>query len=149
MSVERICDAYALAAQKHRQQVDKLGKPYLYHCHEVAIRVRALGADYEMVGVLHDIVEDTDCTLGEIDELFGAVIRDGVDAMTKRDGEEYFGDYLGRIEQNPIARAVKLADAQHNFERASELNDVQKQQKFRNKYKTVIDRLQGKSPSTE
>lgn len=149
MIVERICDAYALAARKHRQQVDKMGRPYLYHCHVVAERVRDQGADYEIVGVLHDVVEDTDCSLEEIDTLFGRIVRDGVDAMTRRDGEDYFEEYLARIEENPIALAVKLADAQHNFERSSEFNDVQKQQKFRNKYKNVIERLCGQSPDTE
>lgn len=149
MSVERICDAYAQAARKHREQTDKLGKPYLYHCHEVAGRVREYGADYEIVGVLHDVVEDTDCTLDDIETLFGKVVRAGVDAMTRRDNEEYFSEYLVRVEENSIARAVKLADARHNLERASEFDDVEKQQRFGNKYKKVIERLQRENPDTE
>ncbi|MGH1352485.1 MAG: HD domain-containing protein [Methyloligellaceae bacterium] len=141
-NTEFISDAYALAAQKHRSQVDKAGNPYLYHCHAVAAAVRELGYEYEIIGVLHDIVEDTDCSLDDIHKAFGDVIRAGVDAMTQRDGEDYFSEYLPRLEKNFIAVAVKLADAKHNFSRVSQIDDPERRDKYAEKYSKVIRRLE-------
>ena len=138
-----ICDAYALAAIKHREQLDKAGKPYLYHCHAVAQAARKFGYKYEIVGVLHDIVEDTDCTLDEIREAFGAEISEAVDAMTHREGEGYFSEYLARVEENAIAKVVKLCDAQHNFSRVEQIGDDVKREGMKSKYSRVIKRLQG------
>ncbi len=139
---ELISDAYALAAQKHRSQTDKAGKPYLYHCHAVAAAVRELGYEYEIIAVLHDIVEDTDCSLDEIRNIFGDVICAGVDAMTQRNSEDYFSEYLPRLEKNFIAVAVKMADAKHNFSRVSQIDDPEKRDKYAEKYLKVIGRLE-------
>ncbi len=141
--VELICDAYALAAQKHRSQTDKSGVPYFYHCLAVAGAVRELGPTYEMVGVLHDIVEDTDCSLDEIRSAFGEEVCNGVDAMTHRADEDYFSEYLPRLEKNIIAIAVKLADARHNFSRTSQLESEEKRKRYAEKYAKVIQKLEG------
>jgi hypothetical protein len=68
--------------------------------------------DAEVVAWLHDVVEDTDVTLDEIDRDFGRRIADAVDAITRRDGE---GDrYYRRVAANPIARLVKVHDIADN-----------------------------------
>ncbi|MDP7468317.1 MAG: HD domain-containing protein, partial [Alphaproteobacteria bacterium] len=82
-----------LAETLHEGQTDKLGNPYIDHVRDVADRVSSLGANYFIVGLLHDSVEDTDITLEKIEEEFGKDVRDGVDGMTKREGEDYFDDY--------------------------------------------------------
>lgn len=103
---------FALAA--HAGQTDNLGRPYGAHVSHVAARCARYGAEYEVVGWLHDIVEDCDIGLDEIERRFGAIVRRGVDAMTHRQGERYFKDYLPRLMSNPIAIVVKYQDADHN-----------------------------------
>ena len=51
--------AKSLAIWTHKDQVDKLGNPYLDHVFHVANAVKELGQDYYVVGLLHDAVEDT------------------------------------------------------------------------------------------
>ena len=99
---ERLKSAVELAEKLHEGQVDKLGIPYIVHVQDVAYRVSGLGEDYIIVGLLHDSVEDTDITLEVIEEKFGKDVRDGVDGMAKKIGEDYFDDYLPRVASNKI-----------------------------------------------
>lgn len=112
---ERLSSAVNLAEKIHEGQFDKLGIPYINHVKEVADRVSEYGEDYIIVGLLHDSVEDTDITLEDIEAKFGRAIRDGVDGMTKREGEDYFDDYLPRVTLNELSRRVKVADSSHNL----------------------------------
>ena len=88
---DRLTQARKLAEEMHRGQTDKLGVPYIYHVLDVANRVKNLGEDIEIVGLLHDAVEDASpdrpLTLDEIEVKFGKAVCDGVDGMTKRKGE--------------------------------------------------------------
>ena len=70
---ERIEQAYLLAAEKHREQRRSSGEPYIIHPLSVAAILVGLGMDSEsvMAGLLHDVVEDTDCALDEIAKKFG------------------------------------------------------------------------------
>lgn len=102
-------DAIALAAQAHRNQTGKDGEPY--------IRVMLAGrTDAErIVGVLHDVVEDTDVSLDDLRARgFSAAVIAGVEAMTKREGEDYMA-FVARCKADPVARQVKLADLADNM----------------------------------
>ena len=107
-----ILKAYELARDAHAGQVDQGGHPYILHLEEVARLVKT--EEEKVVALLHDIVEDTSVTLDDIYKTFGKVIGDAVDAMTKREGVEPFLGYLKRVQANPIARNVKIADMIHN-----------------------------------
>ncbi|WP_220151404.1 HD domain-containing protein [Thalassospira profundimaris] len=109
------------AQRFHAGQVDKLGRPYIDHVSDVAQRASLHGHEAEIVAWLHDIVEDTPVTLAEIEETFGQTIREGVEGMTRRAGEDYFDDYLPRLQHNALARIVKLADMQHNMAKLDDL----------------------------
>ena len=76
------------------------------------------GYQHAIVGILHDIVEDTPTKIDEIYDKFGETIGDAVKAMTHLEGEEYHS-YITRLCCNDIARNVKLADLQHNLETVS------------------------------
>lgn len=102
--------AKALAELCHAGHTDKAGRPYTEHLERVAKSVR-----YPAVAVayLHDIVEDTPCTLDHLVRLGfdeGLIVRP-VDILTRRDGETYF-DYIRRIVKSgdATALAVKRAD---------------------------------------
>ena len=113
--------AIAIAVAAHAGQCDKAGRPYILHPLRVMF---ALEADEErIVGVLHDVVEDTrdrpdGWTLERLRaEGFSAEIVDAIDSVTRRtiDGakEDYFA-FVRRAGANPIGRRVKIADLGDN-----------------------------------
>lgn len=106
--------AYEIACLAHAGQVDKGGHDYIEH--PLAVYKMLDTEEEKIVGLLHDVLEDGDksfFTLDEIREEFGDTVADAVDAVTHREGEEYF-DYLARLAKNKIAVRVKLADLTHN-----------------------------------
>ena len=82
-------------------------------------------------------------TLEEIEALFGRDVRDGVEAMTKREGEDYSADYLPRLQRNPGAVLVKIADSSHNLGKAHLLaaNDPVRAGQLETKYMRVLSTL--------
>ena len=136
--------AFALAA--HEGQTDKLGHPYGAHVAHVAARCARYGAEYEAVGWLHDTVEDCDVNLDEIERRFGAIVRLGVDAKTKRSGERYFQDYLPRVMEHPIGIVVKYQDADHNRAKVHLIEDAETRSRLDQKYGSVL-RILGQAQS--
>ena len=63
--------------------------------------------------LLHDVVEDSNVTLEELSKIFPAEVIEAVALMTHRKDADYL-EYVAAIRENPIARAVKLADIAHN-----------------------------------
>ncbi len=78
-----------------------------------------------------------------VEARFGSIVRTGVDAMTRRDNERYFEDYLPRLQSNQNAVAVKIADASHNWGKAHLLrkSDPKRTRYFENKYKRALEQL--------
>ena len=75
-----------------------------------------LDDQYLIVGYLHDILEDTDCTEDEILKSFNQEVLDAVIALTKGYyGEESRRDYLARVAKNKIATMVKYHDISFNM----------------------------------
>ena len=129
--------AKGLAIWTHKDQVDKLGNPYLDHVFHVANAVKELGQDYYVVGLLHDAVEDSKnkkSLMSDIVFYFDKKIIEAIVSITKKDGEDYFEDYLGRVVSNKIALAVKTADAQHNLMRVRYITDKKLRKKLGDKY---------------
>ena len=106
--------AHEMAVKQHEGQTYG-DSPYLDHVCEVAMSVKQLGYKFVVVALLHDVVEDTDVGLDEIDQMFGPIIAQSVDAITRRQGEVYFEEYIPRVMLNYIAMHVKLADATYNL----------------------------------
>lgn len=67
-----------------------------------------------ITSALHDVVEDTDVTIQDIERVFGSPIVEAVDAITHREGETYRA-YISRCSRNPIARDVKVADLREHL----------------------------------
>ena len=111
----------------HKDQVDKSGMPYVFHPFHVAEQMTDEATT--IVALLHDVVGDTDYTLEDIAaEGFGKEILEAVALMTHEDGVPYL-DYVAKLKENPIARAVKLADLAHNSDlsRIGEIDEETKQ----------------------
>ena len=127
--------AYHLAAKAHENQVRKSGEPYIIHPLCVAIVLADLEMDKETIaaGLLHDVIEDTIMTEGEITEQFGkdvALLVDGVTKLEQLQFSSESGDKtLDRFEMQAenlrkmfLAMAkdirviiIKLADRLHNM----------------------------------
>ena len=86
--------------------------PYIFHHFHVAEQMK--DEVTMIVALLHDVVEDTDYTLDDIAAMgFGQDVVDALALMTHDKNVPYL-DYVARIRNNPVARAVKLADLAHN-----------------------------------
>jgi len=140
---ELIARGYAFAADFHRTQLDKAGEPYIRHPIRVTFEVAHMGPEYELVGLFHDLVEDTACTLDDIRKIWGATIADGVAAITHHGDEDYFAEYLPRVMQNLHARTAKKADANDNLKRLHQISDTDKRATMEAKYRKVLDLLSG------
>lgn len=100
--------ALVVATEAHQGQFRRDGiTPYIEHPKAVSELVGS--PILKSVALLHDVVEDTKITLDDLKKLFPKKVVSAVDAMTKRDGEEYLA-YIKRVNRNPTARIVKLAD---------------------------------------
>lgn len=78
-------DAYELLSEKHSGQRQKVnGRPYLEHPVSVAADVSQAGFDPELIAaaLLHDIVENSDVSVGQVRERFGDRVGELVEAMT-------------------------------------------------------------------
>ncbi|MCK2000318.1 GTP pyrophosphokinase [[Brevibacterium] frigoritolerans] len=105
--------AIDIAKKYHQGQVDKGGNPYIDHPMAVMDRLETI--EEKIVGVLHDIVEDTVLTLEDLLELgFPEFIVEAIDSVTRRD-DETRGEFIKRAKQNAIGRKVKIADILDNM----------------------------------
>ena len=99
----------------HKRQVDKCGESYYLHPLRIAAHFQELNdADAAIVACLHDLVEDTSCSLGYLEDRYPESIVDAVDAITRRENETY-KSYMRRMVKNDIARRVKRQDILDNL----------------------------------
>ena len=104
--------AMKLCFRAHKEQTDKSGIPYVFHPIHLAEQMETEAA--VCVALLHDVVEDTDYTLEDLRAMgFNQNVIEAIRLMTHAEGVPYL-DYVAKIKENPIARAVKLADLAHN-----------------------------------
>ena len=126
--LEIIEKAYELAHRVHKDQTRKSGEPYIIHPLCVAIILAQLELDKETIaaGILHDVVEDTEITLDEIKNEFGAEIALLVDGVTKitqlsydKDKTEVQAENLRKMflamAKDIRVIMIKLADRLHNM----------------------------------
>ncbi|HDR0635835.1 HD domain-containing protein [Pasteurella multocida] len=133
--------AKLFAEQMHANQFDKAGSPYICHLSFVAKILASENDDTIAVAWLHDSVEDTETTIDDIKYLFGESIADAIDAITKRQGEDY-QDYLVRVKSNEIARKVKIADLTHNMDLSRLYRITEKDLSRQRKYQQAKQFLQ-------
>jgi guanosine-3',5'-bis(diphosphate) 3'-pyrophosphohydrolase len=125
--VDRIATAVQFATAYHGDQRRKTGVPYLEHLLEaVQILVEGAGVsspDVLVAAVLHDVVEDTPCTLGDVRTAFGPRVAELVGWVTipapghGEDSSAAREAYLRRLRDAPRdAILVKLADRMSNVQ---------------------------------
>ena len=126
---KNIEDAYSFILSKHEGQLRKSGEPYYHHLIEVAYILANLQAGPATIiaGLLHDVVEDTDVKIEEIEERWGSDVAKLVDALTKIqrlklskiesedfEAEDHRKIFIGMAKDIRVI-IIKLADRLHNM----------------------------------
>ncbi|HLC95067.1 MAG TPA: HD domain-containing protein, partial [Patescibacteria group bacterium] len=123
-----LTEAYHFADNAHRGQKRKSGHDYITHCLHVAKTLAEIGMDTNTIvaSMLHDVPEDTEVTLTEIEKKFGSEIVSLIDGVTKLGKiklrgtkEEYYLENLRKMflamAQDIRVVIIKLADRLHNM----------------------------------
>ncbi len=126
-SKKEIEKAYNLAYLMHRGQYRRTGENYIIHPLSCALILTTIKADKETIvaTLLHDVVEDTSCTLSDIEKEFGKTVANLVNGVTKINNinvsteNEYLTGYYKKIivgmSEDVRVIIIKLADRLHNM----------------------------------
>ncbi|MDR2939393.1 MAG: bifunctional (p)ppGpp synthetase/guanosine-3',5'-bis(diphosphate) 3'-pyrophosphohydrolase [Clostridiales bacterium] len=118
--------AYLIAKEAHGQQIRNSGEPYIIHPLSVSIILAELEMDLESIiaGILHDVIEDTKYSYGQIVEMFGSEIAGLVDGVTKLEMMTYtkaenqaatYRKLLLAMAKDIRVIIIKIADRLHNM----------------------------------
>ena len=125
--IENVEKAYNLALEKHNGQYRKSGEAYIIHPLNVAKILTTVYADSETLqaGLLHDVLEDCDCSREEMESIVGPTVTKLVEGVTKLSRlhfsteNEYLIEYYKKIivgmSEDVRVIIVKLADRLHNM----------------------------------
>ena len=134
------------AYRAHHGQNDQSGVPYIFHPFYVAEALCNVMPEETPVcaALLHDVVEDTDITLAELEREFPEEVVRIVALLTHTPGEDYFA-YIQRLKKDPTARQIKIMDLHHNMDESrldgcTNVTDNQKKW-WRRKYEKALDML--------
>ena len=139
--VATINRAYQVAAEAHRSQLRSSGESYINHPLAVARIVADIGLDEISVAaaLLHDAVEDTEITLGDVETDFGAEVAAIVDGVTKLERIQFDSreaQQAATMRKMLVAMArdlrvlvIKLADRLHNMRTIAAM-PMEKQQRI-------------------
>jgi (p)ppGpp synthase/HD superfamily hydrolase len=107
--------AIEIAVSAHIGAIDKGGQPYILH--PLAVMMNLKTDEEKIVGVLHDVVEDSDWTFEALkEEGFSENIIEALRSVTKSDHDSSYIDFIERAKTNAIGRKVKIADLKHNMD---------------------------------
>jgi hypothetical protein len=107
--------AIEIATIAHEGATDKYGAPYINH----VTRVMNMGQtnNEKIVGVLHDVIEDTHWTFEDLEkEGFSKEVIDALKCVTKISEDEDYAEFITRVKINPLAVKVKLNDLTDNLD---------------------------------
>jgi GTP diphosphokinase / guanosine-3',5'-bis(diphosphate) 3'-diphosphatase len=119
--------AFNVSSEAHKEMRRKSGEPYIYHPLEVAlvcVEEIGLGTTSIVAALLHDVVEDTDWELEDIEREFGPKVAQIIDGLTKISGvfeygssqqAENFRKMLLTLSDDVRVILIKLADRLNNM----------------------------------
>jgi (p)ppGpp synthase/HD superfamily hydrolase len=136
----KVLEAIQMAIKAHDGVSDRLGKPTILH----ALRVGAMGRsqDEQIVGFLHDTLEDTKLKRGAIDFAFGPRVGQAIVFITRVPNVFNYGEYLNFVKYDPLSVAVKINDLIDNLRRLEEL-PLHEQKSLGNRYRRALAFLRG------
>ncbi len=124
---KRIKRAFTLALEAHKDMRRKSGEPFIFHplsVAEICAEEIGLGTTSIIAALIHDVVEDTDIELADVERMFGKKIAKIVDGLTKIKGvfeygtsaqAENFRKMLFTLSEDVRVILIKLADRLHNM----------------------------------
>lgn len=135
--------AMKIAYDAHHGQLDCNGVPYIFHPYHLAEQMS--DEITACVALLHDVVEDTDITIEQLEKVFPKEVTEALKLLTHNDDTDYF-EYVTAIKGNPVAKAVKIADLIHNSDQ-SRITDksvvsAEKLEHWRKKYAKALKILE-------
>lgn len=119
--------AFTISLEAHKDMRRKSGEPYIFHpltVAEICVEEIGLGTTSIVSALLHDVVEDTDIELADIERMFGKKIARITDGLTKIGGvfeygtsaqAENFRKMLFTLSEDVRVILIKLADRLHNM----------------------------------
>lgn len=130
--------AMIIAYNAHQNQFDKANIPYIYHPIHIA---EQMDTELEcIVALLHDVVEDTDITLNDLEKEFPKEVIDLLKILTHDKKIDYI-EYIKKVKTNPIATKIKIADLKHNSDITRLENITTTDLKRIEKYKKALEIL--------
>ncbi|MDO4344390.1 MAG: GTP pyrophosphokinase [Eubacteriales bacterium] len=134
--------AVEIAVRAHEGQRDKGGNPYIDH--PLAVAAGLAEKKLKIVGVLHDVLEDSDLTAKDL--LASGIPQELVEAvcvLTHKKGDSLsYADYIYLVKKNPMARAVKISDIRHNLQLSRIPNPTARDYERCEKYKRALSYLE-------
>ena len=128
-----LSNAIGIANSFHAGQRDKNDEIYILHPLRVMLQMDTY--EEKIVAVLHDVLEDTDCTIESLqDRGFSEEIILALNAITRKIDEKYI-EYIERVKNNELARKVKIKDLMDNLSREGTSEGLQK------RYRQALDIL--------
>lgn len=120
--------AIAIASKAFENKKDKGGKPYILHCLYVMHKVKHLGETAMICAVLHDLIEDCKeegftYEYLQSQRFSGEILR--ILTILTHDSKNAYMQYIKNIANDPIAKAIKKADLEHNS-KLTRIKDVRK-----------------------
>lgn len=140
--------AISLAVMAHFEQKDRQGRPYILH----PLRVMLAGKteDEQIVGVLHDAMEDNPEIITEAELLADGAASHIVEALRllNRNNFPYdlYSEYIERLSTNKLATAVKINDLNDNLTRSDTLPEPDRR-RLRRRYLAAFQYLSITKPS--
>lgn len=135
--------AKLVSEKYHQGQVDKAGVDY-FKGHIEYVVLGVYSKKEKTVAYLHDIVEDTEITITDLNELeFPSDIVEAVELLTRIKNIDY-QDYLDKIKCNKLAKSVKISDLKHNSDLKRLKNVTKYDKKRQDKYLKAIEFLKSK-----
>lgn len=125
--------ATILANEYFKDVIDKGGNPYMDHL--LFVSNRCYSEEAKIVGILHDIIEDTDISINELSQLIGVDLVKSIQVVSKQNNEIY-SNFIDRIiaSNDLIAMEVKYNDLENNMDISRIPNptekDVQRVKKY-------------------
>ena len=136
-----LAKAIEIAASAHSEQKDKGGSPYILHPIRVMMSLNT--EEEKIVGVLHDVVEDSeDWDFDRLrEEGFAEDIISALKSVTKQSDAENYEAFIERAGRNQIGRNVKIADIKDNLD-VTRIGPLKEKDLLRiNKYKNALSKL--------
>lgn len=136
---EQTRKAMRLCYEAHHGQTDKAGVPYVFHPLHLAEQMT--DETTTVTALLHDVAEDTEYTLEQLAAMgFSERVLEALRLLT-HDPQVPYLEYVAALREDPVARAVKLADLRHNSDLTRlppELRSPEREERYRQAIRLLL-----------